>query len=122
MKIRMNSKKTIIGLAIGTGLIAGLSVLISGAETRAFNPAETARAVTAGMAIDQSQENGGYVASKVSRPHLMVFDEGQENGSSFTANITANDDFYWPTALEDSRKLTSPQAMVIDQSQENGSI
>ncbi|MCI0857901.1 MAG: hypothetical protein J4N81_04120, partial [Chloroflexi bacterium] len=58
MKIRMNSKKTIIGLAIGTGLIAGLSVLISGAETRAFNPAETARAVTAGMVIDESQEAG----------------------------------------------------------------
>ena len=58
MKTRMNSKKTIIGLVIGAGLIAGLSVVLSGAPTRAFTAAETARAVTAGFVIDESQENG----------------------------------------------------------------
>ena len=38
MKNRTISKKAILGLAIGTGLIAGFSVLLSGSETRAFNP------------------------------------------------------------------------------------
>ena len=44
MKTRKISKKAILGLAIGTGLIAGFSVLLNGSETRAFNPAEAARA------------------------------------------------------------------------------
>lgn len=52
MKNRMISKKAILGLAIGTGLIAGFSVLLSGTDTRAFNPAETFRTVNAGMVID----------------------------------------------------------------------
>ena len=59
MKNRMISKKAILGLAIGTGLIAGFSVLLSGSETRAFNPAETVNSVNTGMVIDESQEIGG---------------------------------------------------------------
>ena len=82
MKTRMNSKRTIIGLAIGTGLIMGLSVMLSGAETQAFNPEETARSVTAGLVIDESQENGGYVAGKLTSPQVMVIDESQENGGA----------------------------------------
>ena len=64
MKNRMISKKAILGLAIGTGLIAGFSVLLSGSETRAFNPAETVNSVNTGMVMDESQEVGVYLASK----------------------------------------------------------
>ena len=59
MKTRMNSKRTIIGLGIGIGLIAGLSVMLSGAQTRAFNPTEATGNVAAHL-IDASQELGSY--------------------------------------------------------------
>ena len=104
MKNRMISKKAILGLAIGTGLIAGFSVLLSGAETRAFNPAETASSVNAGMVIDESQEVGGYPASKRTQVQGMVIDESQEVGG-------------YPAS-----KLTPVQGMVIDESQEIGGI
>ena len=80
MKNRMISKKAILGLAIGTGLIAGFSVLLSGSETRAFNPAETVNSVNTGMVIDESQEVGGYPASKRTPVQGMVIDESQEIG------------------------------------------
>ena len=80
MKNRTISKKAILGLAIGTGLIAGFSVLLSGAETRAFNPAETAKSVNTGMVIDESQEVGGYPPSKRTPVQGMVIDESQEIG------------------------------------------
>ena len=83
MKTRIISKKAILGLAIGTGLIAGFSVLLGGSETRAFNPAEAARAVNAGMVIDEGQEVGGYPVASVSLPHELAFDESQENGGNF---------------------------------------
>lgn len=120
MKIRMNSKKTIVRLAIGVGMIAGFGLMLSGVPTRAFNPSDSARAASVGFVIDESQENGGYVALKASRPHLTVFDEEQENGSSFTPKITANDDFYWPPSLEGTLKLTAAPEMVIDEVQESG--
>ena len=82
MKTRVNSKRTIIGLAIGTGLIAGLGVMLSGAPTRAFNPAETVRTVNAGLVIDESQENGAFVAAKLTSPQGMVIDESQEVGGN----------------------------------------
>ncbi len=104
MKTRMNSKRTIIGLAISIGLIAGLSVMLSGAQTRAFNPMEAAGNVAAyiidadqelgssdtelriarpvGLAFDESQETGGnYPVSKVTLPHELAFDEDQEGGA-----------------------------------------
>ena len=59
MKTRIISKKAILGLAIGTGLIAGFSIILNGSETRAFNLAEAATTVNAGMVIDESQEVGG---------------------------------------------------------------
>ena len=83
METRTISKKAILGLAIGTGLIAGFSVLLSGSETRAFNPAEAARTVNAGMVVDESQEVGGYPVAKVSQPHELAFDESQELGGNF---------------------------------------
>lgn len=75
MKNRIISKKAILGLAIGTGLIAGFSVLLSGSETRAFNPAETANSVNTGTVIDESQEAGNYPASKRTPALGMVIDE-----------------------------------------------
>ena len=75
MKNRMISKKAIFGLAIGTGLIAGFTVLLSGTETRAFNPAETAKSANAGMVIDESQEVGNYPASKLASTQGFVIDE-----------------------------------------------
>jgi hypothetical protein len=65
MKTRIISKKAILGLAIGSGLIAGFSIILNGSETRAFNPVEAATTVNAGMVIDERQEVGGYVASKL---------------------------------------------------------
>ena len=80
MKNRMISKKVILGLAIGTGLIAGFSVLLSGTETRAFNPAETVRSASAALVFDESQEAGTYPASKRTPVQGMVIDESQEVG------------------------------------------
>ena len=71
MKTRTISKKAILGPAIGTGLIAGFSVILSGSETRAFNPAEAARTANAGLVIDETQEVGGYVAPS----QRLVIDE-----------------------------------------------
>ena len=103
MKTQMNSKKTIIGLVIGAGLIAGLSVVLSGAQNRAFNPADTAKAVNAGMVIDESQEAGGnYPVSKITLPHELAFDESQENGSY------------------GELRMTAPEFVHFDESQENG--
>ena len=81
MKTQMISKKTILELAIGAGMIAGFGVLLSGTETRAFNPAETARTVNAGMVIDGSQEAGNYPASKLASLQGFVIDESQEVGN-----------------------------------------
>ena len=123
MKNRMISKKAILGLAIGTGLIAGFSVLLSGSETRAFNPAETANTVNAGMVIDESQEVGGYPAATVRLPHELVFDESQENGGSFMTTLRN-------AVIDESQEVggypasnrTPVQRMVIDESQEIGGI
>ena len=104
MKNRMISKKAILGLAIGTGLIAGFSVLLSGSETRAFNPAETVNSVNTGMVIDESQEVDGYLASKRTLAQSMVIDESQEVGGYPASN------------------RTPVQGMVIDESQEIGGI
>ena len=65
MKTRIIGKKAILGLAIGTGLIAGFSTILNGSKTLAFNPADAATTVNAGIVIDESQEVGGYVASKL---------------------------------------------------------
>ncbi len=102
MKNRIISKKAILGLVIGTGLIAGFSVLLSGTETRAFNPAETAKSVNAGMVIDESQEAGNYPASKLASTQGFVIDESQEGGG-------------YPAS-----KRTPVQGMVVDESQEVG--
>ena len=104
MKNRIISKKAILGLAIGTGLIAGFSVLLSGTETRAFNPAETAKLANAALVIDESQEAGNYPASKRTPALGMVIDESQEVGG-------------YPAS-----KRTPVQGMVIDESQEVGGL
>ena len=104
MKNRIISKEAILGLAIGTGLIAGFSVLLSGSETRAFNPAETANSVNPGTVIDESREAGNYPASKRTPALGMVIDESQEVGG-------------YPAS-----KRTPVQGMVIDESQEIGGI
>ena len=145
MKNRTISKKAILGLAIGTGLIAGFSVLLSGAETRAFNPAETAKSVNTGMVIDESREVGGYTASKrtpvqgmvidesqevggypaatVRLPHELAFDESQENGGSFMTTLrNAVIDESQEVGGYPTSKRTPVQGMVIDESQEIGGI
>ena len=102
MKTRIISKKAILGLAIGTGLIAGFSIILNGSETRAFNPAEAATTVNAGMVIDVSQEAGNYPVSKLASSQGMVIGESQEAGN-------------YPAS-----KLASSQGMVIDEGQEVG--
>jgi len=117
MKNRMISKKAILGLAIGTGLIVGFSVLSNGAETRAFNPAETALAVNAEMVIDESQEVGGYPAATVRLPHELAFDESQENGFMTTTRSLVIDESQEVGGYPASKR-TPVQGMVIDESQE----
>ena len=145
MKTQMISKKTILGLAIGAGMIAGFGVLLSGTETRAFNPAETARTVNAGMVIDESQETGNYPASKLAptrgfvidesqevggypvakatMPHELAFDGSQENGGSFMTTLrNAVIDEGQEVGGYPASKRTPVQGMVIDESQEIGGI
>ena len=123
MKNRMISKKAILGLAIGTELIAGFSVLLSGSETRAFNPAETVNSVNTGMVIDESQEVGGYPGATVRLPHELAFDESQENGGSFMTTLrNAVIDESQEVGGYPASKRTPVQGMVIDESQEIGGI
>ncbi len=103
MKTRMNSKGKIVGLAISIGLIAGLSVMLSGTQTRAFNPMEAAGNVAAYI-IDESQETGGnYPVSKVTLPPELAFDESQETGGSYPVS-----------------KATLPHEVAFDEDQEGG--
>ena len=104
MKTRIISKKAILGLAIGTELIAGFSIILNGSETRVFNPAEAATTVNAGMVIDVSQEAGNYPVSKLGSSQGMVITETQEVGGYVAS------------------KQTPVQAMVIDESQEVGGV
>jgi hypothetical protein len=122
----MNSKRKIVGLAISIGLIAGLSVMLSSAQTRAFNPMEAAGNVAAyiidmdqelgssdtevrvarssELAFDESQETGGnYPVSKVTLPQQLAFDESQETGGNYPVS-----------------KVTLPQQLVFDADQEGG--
>ena len=123
MKTQTISKKTILGLAIGAGMIAGFGVLLSGTETRAFNPAETARTVNAGMVIDESQEVGGYPVAKATMPHELAFDGSQENGGSFMTTLrNAVIDEGQEVGGYPASKRTPVQGMVIDESQEIGDI
>ncbi len=103
MKTRMNSKRKIVGLAISIGLIAGLSVMLSGTQTRAFNPMEAAGNVAAYI-IDESQETGGnYPVSRVTLPQQLAFDESQETGGNYPVS-----------------KVNLPQQLAFDESQEGG--
>ena len=104
MKTRIISKKAILGLAIGTELIAGFSIILNGSETRVFNPAEAATTVNAGMVIDVIQEAGNYPVSKLGSSQGMVITETQEVGGYVAS------------------KQTPVQAMVIDESQEVGGV
>ena len=124
MKNRMISKKAILGLAIGTGLIAGFSVLLSGTETRAFNPAETVRSVNAGMVIDESQEAGNYPASKLTTLQGLVIDESQEVGNYPASKLTTLQGLVIDESQEVGNypvaKATLPHELNFDESQENG--
>ena len=104
MKNRMNSKRTIIGLAIATGLLATFMALPVSAAGPDLNPVEASRAVTTGVVIDESQEAGNYPVSKVTLARELPFDESQEAGN-------------YPVS-----KLTAPQAMIFDESQEVGGL
>ena len=79
MKTRIISKKAILGLAIGTGLIAGFSVLLTGSETRAFNPAEaTADLITQGTTSLSVQDFSPRRFS-VQETHPRVSSNGDES-------------------------------------------
>ena len=124
MKTQMINKKTILGLAIGAGMIAGFGVLLSGTETRAFNPAETARTVNAGMVIDESQEAGNYPASKLAPTRGFVIDESQEVGGYPAATVRLPHELAFDESQEVGgypvAKATMPHELAFDGSQENG--
>ena len=124
MKTQMISKKTILGLAIGAGMIAGFGVLLSGTETRAFNPAETARTVNAGMVIDESQEAGNYPASKLASLQGFVIDESQEVGNYPASKLAPTRGFVIDESQEvggfPAATVRLPHELAFDESQENG--
>ena len=124
MKTRIISKKAILGLAIGTGLIAGFSIILNGSETRAFNPAEAATTVNAGMVIDVSQEAGNYPVSKLASSQGMVIDETQEVGNYPASKLALTQGMVIDESQEagnyPAAKLASSQGMVIDEGQEVG--
>ena len=124
MKTQMISKKTILGLAIGAGMIAGFGVLLSGTETRAFNPAETARTVNAGMVIDESQEAGNYPASKLASLQGFVIDESQEVGNYPASKLAPTRGFVIDESQEvggyPAATVRLPHELAFDGSQENG--
>ena len=95
--------RSIATLAIGTGLIAGFTLILGGVPVRAAEPADTASTVAQERFIDESQENGGYGDMAVAAPELVI-DADQENGSS------------------DTELRAVPLEMVIDESQENGGL
>ena len=124
MKTQMINKKTILGLAIGAGMIAGFGVLLSGTETRAFNPAETARTVNAGMVIDESQEAGNYPASKLASLQGFVIDESQEVGNYSASKLAPTRGFVIDESQEvggyPAATVRLPHELAFDGSQENG--
>jgi hypothetical protein len=124
MKTRTISKKAILGLAIGTGLIAGFSLISSGSETRAFNPAEAGKTVNAGMVFDESQEAVNYPVSNLASSQGMVIDESQEAGNYPVSKLASSQGMVIDESQEAGNypvsKLASSQGMVIDESQESG--
>lgn len=123
MKTRTISKKAILGLAIGTGLIAGFSLISSGSETRAFNPAEAGKTVNAGMVFDESQEAVNYPVSNLASSQGMVIDESQESGGYPTAKVSLPHELAFDESQENGGNFTdAPLTMVIDESQEVGGV
>ena len=99
MKKQSTSRRLIAALAIGAGLVAGLTPVFGGAPVRAAEHGETTLAPE--RFSDEAQENGGYGDLRVTAPRLVI-DADQENGSS------------------DTELRLAPLVLVIDESQENG--
>ena len=98
----MNTKMLKIKMAIATGLLATFVVLPVSAASPDLIPVETSGAMTKGMVIDETQENGGYGASEVTMTKAFLIDEAQENGGYGASEVTM------------------PKAFLIDEGQENG--
>ena len=80
----MNTKTKILGLAIGTGVLASLVVGGVGFQGQTFDTPETAAAILQTLPFDESQESGGsYPVSKVTLPLEVAFDESQETGGNY---------------------------------------
>ena len=78
----MKTKTKIVGLAIGTGVLASLVVTGFGFQGQAFDTPGTSAAIIQTLPFDESQETGGnYPVSKVTLPQPLAFDEDQEGGA-----------------------------------------
>ena len=78
----MITKTRVVGLAIGTGVLASLVVGGVGFQGQTFDTPETAAAILQTLPFDESQESGGsYPVSKVTLPQQLVFDADQEGGA-----------------------------------------
>ena len=80
MNNQLKSRRLIAALAIGTGLVAGFTLMFGGAPVRAAEHAETTLTITQERFIDELQENGIILELRLTLPHESVFDEAQENG------------------------------------------
>ncbi len=100
----MKTKTKILGLAIGTGVLASLVVGGAGFQGQTFDTPETSAAIVQTLPFDESQETGGnYPVSIVTLPHEVAFDESQESGGSYPVS-----------------KVTLPLEVAFDEDQEGG--
>ena len=81
----MKTKTKIVGLAIGTGVLASLLVAGAGFQGQTFDTPETSAATVQRLPIDMDQELGSSDTEvRVARSSEMVIDMDQELGSSDT--------------------------------------
>ncbi len=100
----MKTKTKIVGLAIGTGVLASLLVAGAGFQGQTFDTPETSAATIQRLPIDMDQELGSSDTEvRVARSSEMVIDMDQELGSSDT-----------------EVRLVGSQNMVFDAAQEGG--
>ena len=124
----MKTKTKIVGLAIGTGVLASLLVAGVGFQGQTFDTPETSAATILRLPIDMDQELGSSDTEvRVARSQDMVFDAAQELGSSDTeVRVARSQNMVFDAAQELGSSDTEVRAarsqdMIFDASQELGS-
>ncbi len=100
----MKTKTKIVGLAIGTGVLASLLVAGVGFQGQTFDTPETSAAIIQTLPFDMDQELGSSDTEvRVARSSELAFDESQETGGNYPVS-----------------KVTLPQQLAFDADQEGG--